>query len=109
MFLTRKERAEAQSAENYLLRFFLFLKCLIIITSKNINTNKSPNITIIAEPKIAPNIAILTSAKIAVNTNNVNKIIIVPPSIKNFLNMFSLKKLFFTRKEKALVYLNQGF
>ena len=84
MFFTRKERAEAQSAENYLLCFFLFLKCLTIITSKNINTNRSPNITIIAEPKIAPNIAILTNAKIAVNTNNVNKIIIVPPYNKKY-------------------------
>lgn len=100
MFFARKERAEAQSAENYLL-CFLFLKCFIIITNKNMNTNTSPNITINAEPKIAPNIAILTNAKIAVNTNNVNKIIIVPPFIKNFLNMFSLKKLFFTRKERA--------
>lgn len=82
MFFTRKERAEAQSAENYFL--CLFVKCLMIITNKNINTNTSPNITINAEPKIAPNIAILTNAKIAVNTNNVNKIIIVPPYNKKY-------------------------
>ena len=40
MFFTRKERAEAQSAENYLLRFFLPVKCFTIITNKNTNTNK---------------------------------------------------------------------
>lgn len=90
MFFTRKERAEAQSAENYFLFFFLLpVKCLIIITNKNTNTITSPNTTTIAEPNIAPNIAILTNAKIAVNTNNVNKIIIVPPYNKN-INMFSL-------------------
>lgn len=100
MFFTRKERAEAQSAENYLLRFFLFLKCLTIITSKNINTNKSPNITIIAEPKIAPNIAILTNAKIAVNTNNVNKIIIVPPFIKKLFKYVLIKEVVFYAKKK---------
>lgn len=84
MFLTRKERAEAQSAENYLLRFFLPVKCFTIITNKNTNTITSPNTTINAEPKIAPNIAMLTNAKIAVNTNNVNKIIIVPPYNKKY-------------------------
>ena len=84
MFLTRKERAEAQSAENYLLRFFLPVKCFMIITNKNTNTITSPNTTINAEPKIAPNIAMLTNAKIAVNTNNVNKIIIVPPYNKKY-------------------------
>lgn len=84
MFFTRKERAEAQSAENYLLRFFLPVKCFMIITNKNTNTITSPNTTINAEPKIAPNIAMLTNAKIAVNTNNVNKIIIVPPYNKKY-------------------------
>ena len=84
MFLTRKERAEAQSSENYLLRFFLPVKCFMIITNKNTNTITSPNTTINAEPKIAPNIAMLTNAKIAVNTNNVNKIIIVPPYNKKY-------------------------
>ena len=84
MFFTRKERAEAQSAENYLLRFFLPVKCFMIITNKNTNTITSPNTTINAEPKIAPSIAMLTNAKIAVNTNNVNKIIIVPPYNKKY-------------------------
>ena len=84
MFFTRKERAEAQSAENYLLRFFLPVKCFMIITNKNTNTITSPNTTINADPKIAPNIAMLTNAKIAVNTNNVNKIIIVPPYNKKY-------------------------
>ena len=84
MFFSRKERAEAQSAENYLLRLFLPVKCFMIITNKNTNTITSPNTTINAEPKIAPNIAMLTNAKIAVNTNNVNKIIIVPPYNKKY-------------------------
>ena len=84
MFFTRKERAEAQSAENYLLRFFLPVKCFMIITNKNTNTITSPNTTINADPKIAPNIAMLTNAKIVVNTNNVNKIIIVPPYNKKY-------------------------
>lgn len=93
MFLTRKERAEAQSAENYFLCFFLLpAKCLMIIANTNTNTIKSPNTTIIADPKIAPRIAITANTKIVVNTNNVNKIIIVPPYNKN-INMFSLKKL----------------
>ena len=56
----------------------------MIITNKNTNTITSPNTTINAEPKIAPNIAMLTNAKIAVNTNNVNKIIIVPPYNKKY-------------------------
>ena len=72
----------------------------MIINNKNTNTITSPNTTINAEPKIAPNIAMLTNAKIAVNTNNVNKIIIVPPYNKKYQYVLIKEVVFYAKRKK---------